>query len=607
MRRTPQFLRKATAAPPQKIPHLTLSSKAPSGNSLSQLQQSIGNHAINGIIRAKLKVTQPGDKHKQQADRVADTVMRMPEPLVQRQPQEEEEKTLRRQPKEEEDEMMRRQPLEEDEELQTKPNGSNVPQVSPRVQSQINSLRGGGRPLPTTARTFYEPRFGYDFSDVHVHTNSRAAETAAAVNAKAFTVGRDVVFGPGEYAPESAAGKRLLAHELTHVVQQSSSSLSIQRDDGVASGAAENASRVETNPNPVRLQRLNDLMQQITEQTLDTLLVRGQLDALPPASSLERVTLEEALNASRTTLIQLLEERISLLYEEIANLEARSGPSPTSSAEHPEIEALGHERNRRADELRQHQQQLRPLKRWQTRREIETLETQIAEADKELSALPQVSDPTDPRAELAQLRRNELEQRKKDLAASLTSTATEYEQWDSRWGAIRYGQSTACTNIKEAGCGPTSLAMLLNYLYQEDPESLAASGAMEIVTPPETAAYAATHGRVCNSGTVGDTMVTQVHTGFPGFQGKKVSLDEATAQLRRGNLIIFLCKSCTGKKQSGGARSYGGHFMVLNGVDANASVYNVLDPGAKEASDIATISRAELLSNSGGFWMITRM
>jgi Peptidase_C39 like family len=200
----------------------------------------------------------------------------------------------------------------------------------------------------------------------------------------------------------------------------------------------------------------------------------------------------------------------------------------------------------------------------------------------------------------------ELQQRKRELAASLTSTATEYEQWDPRWGAIRYGSSSECTNIKEAGCGPTSLAIVMNYLYQEDPESLAASGAIEIVSPPETAAYAATHGRVCNSGTAGDTMVTQVHTGWPGFRGIRITLKEATAQLRSGNLVIFLCKHCTGQKQKGGTRRYGGHFMVLNGVDADGTTYNVLDPGGRETRDIVTISREELQNHTNGFWIIER-
>lgn len=81
-------------------------------------------------------------------------------------------------------------------------------------------LRSPGQPLNAATRAFMEPRFGHDFSDVRVHTDSNAAESAGAVRAMAFTVGRHIVFGAGQYAPHSAVGMRLLAHELTHVAQQ---------------------------------------------------------------------------------------------------------------------------------------------------------------------------------------------------------------------------------------------------------------------------------------------------------------------------------------------------------------------------------------------------
>ncbi len=81
-------------------------------------------------------------------------------------------------------------------------------------------LRSPGQPLDEATRAFMEPRFGHDLSRVRVHTNAKAAESARAVNALAYTVGRDVVFGSGQFAPGTVAGQRLLAHELTHVVQQ---------------------------------------------------------------------------------------------------------------------------------------------------------------------------------------------------------------------------------------------------------------------------------------------------------------------------------------------------------------------------------------------------
>jgi len=81
---------------------------------------------------------------------------------------------------------------------------------------------GGGAPLTGETRDFMESRLGADFGDVRVHTDSKASESARSVQAHAYTVGNDVVFQSGKYEPESDSGKRMLAHELTHVVQQRS-------------------------------------------------------------------------------------------------------------------------------------------------------------------------------------------------------------------------------------------------------------------------------------------------------------------------------------------------------------------------------------------------
>ncbi|MCX7114207.1 MAG: DUF4157 domain-containing protein [Proteobacteria bacterium] len=86
------------------------------------------------------------------------------------------------------------------------------------------TLRSSGQPLDSNTRLFMEPRFGHDFSRVQIHTGANAVESANAVNALAYTVGRDIVFASGQYAPNTKSGQRLLAHELTHVVQQTNSS-----------------------------------------------------------------------------------------------------------------------------------------------------------------------------------------------------------------------------------------------------------------------------------------------------------------------------------------------------------------------------------------------
>ncbi len=114
---------------------------------------------------------------------------------------------------------------EKEEVLQFKSQTTHSPVVRSSINSRIQALKGGGRPLSGSERTFFEPRFGYSFSNVRIHTGSHASETAKSVNAKAFTLGKDVVFGAGEYAPETKEGKKLLGHELTHVVQQNGRSL----------------------------------------------------------------------------------------------------------------------------------------------------------------------------------------------------------------------------------------------------------------------------------------------------------------------------------------------------------------------------------------------
>jgi hypothetical protein len=111
------------------------------------------------------------------------------------------------------------------EEVQTKPslqraaaNGSN--DASSNLESQLSSSKGGGSPLPDEVRSFMEPRIGADFGSVRVHTDSEAVQMNRELSAQAFTHGSDIYFGAGKYNPSSSDGKRLLAHELTHVVQQ---------------------------------------------------------------------------------------------------------------------------------------------------------------------------------------------------------------------------------------------------------------------------------------------------------------------------------------------------------------------------------------------------
>jgi hypothetical protein len=99
--------------------------------------------------------------------------------------------------------------------------GDHAAQADNAVPSIVHDvLRGGGERLPGDVRAFMEPRFGADFSDVRLHTDGQAAQSSRAVQAQAYTAGPHIVFGAGRYQPSTPAGQRLLAHELTHVVQQ---------------------------------------------------------------------------------------------------------------------------------------------------------------------------------------------------------------------------------------------------------------------------------------------------------------------------------------------------------------------------------------------------
>ncbi len=110
--------------------------------------------------------------------------------------------------------------------------GTRHPGGLPPSVSQV--LASAGQPLDPATRAFMEPRFRHDFSRVRVHTDEQAAESARSVNALAYTVGRDVVFEGGQYAPRTEQGKRLLAHELAHVVQQSRGGQTPQVDPNTA-------------------------------------------------------------------------------------------------------------------------------------------------------------------------------------------------------------------------------------------------------------------------------------------------------------------------------------------------------------------------------------
>jgi hypothetical protein len=213
------------------------------------LQRVVGNRVTRAVIQPRLVVGPAGDRYEQEADHVANQVMTMPAPSVrasvQRQAEEEEEiqtsSLLQRQAEEEEEiqtsPLLQRQ-AEEEEEIQTSrlDRSSWVGggfEVGDGMEGRLTSLRGQGDPLSADVRAFMEPRFGADFGGVRIHTGGESDQMNRSLNAQAFTHGQDIYMGAGRFDPGSSGGRQLLAHELTHVIQQTGSARLRRRSDGI--------------------------------------------------------------------------------------------------------------------------------------------------------------------------------------------------------------------------------------------------------------------------------------------------------------------------------------------------------------------------------------
>ena len=168
-----------------------------------EAQQNIDTGSLQYLpVQRKLSVGAANDPLEEEADAMADKVMRMPEPFIQRKCKECEE---------EENKVQRKEST-----------GAATPAITPAVEQALQST---GQSMDKPTRSFMEERFGYDFSNVQIHNDLLAHQSATDINALAYTNNNHVVFGAGQYQPDTTGGKQLLAHELTHVVQQQSNSI----------------------------------------------------------------------------------------------------------------------------------------------------------------------------------------------------------------------------------------------------------------------------------------------------------------------------------------------------------------------------------------------
>jgi hypothetical protein len=217
-KKSDRAIRSKTSAPPKEI---TRSDHPDSRKKILALQQTAGNQAVqrmmkSGVLQAKLRIGQPNDIYEQEADRVAEQVMRMPDPsrtlecLTVSQPAAAaiQRKCIRCKNNEyDEKKLMRKET----------PVSLYHPDVPPVV---YDVLRSPGQPLDPATRAFFEPRFGADFGNVRIHSDSRSEKAVQSIQAMAFTVGNDIFLNREQHYSRSPTRQFLLAHELSHVIQQ---------------------------------------------------------------------------------------------------------------------------------------------------------------------------------------------------------------------------------------------------------------------------------------------------------------------------------------------------------------------------------------------------
>jgi hypothetical protein len=222
-------------------------------HAILQIQRTIGNQAVQSLLRsggpqAKFEDGQPEDIYAQEAGEFTETALPMRSPML-LMPADGSRPEIQRKCEEcasgrglcptcaEEEEAVQRKPLapgitpviqrrvatEPKEALgtfQIAASHGHPPGAASGLETQLNAMRGGGQSLAPSTRAFMESRFGDDFSQVRIHSDSQASKAARALQAQAFTRGQDIFFATGQYQPDTPHGRQLLAHELTHTIQQ---------------------------------------------------------------------------------------------------------------------------------------------------------------------------------------------------------------------------------------------------------------------------------------------------------------------------------------------------------------------------------------------------
>jgi hypothetical protein len=193
---------------------------------IQNLQRSLGNRGVqrmlaNRAIQAKLVVGAANDKYEAEADQMAaQVVSQQAQPAAQRQPLASQVTPVVRRKISDEPQEPAPAPEGPEEEIQTKRESGDSFEADSGFEAQLASAKTGGQALPAPLRRELEPKFGADFGRVKLHTDAKSNQLNRAVGAQAFTHGKDIYLASGKYQPETTPGKQLLAHELTHTLQQ---------------------------------------------------------------------------------------------------------------------------------------------------------------------------------------------------------------------------------------------------------------------------------------------------------------------------------------------------------------------------------------------------
>lgn len=336
------------------------------------LQQRLGNHGAQrfgaqvvarssapggsvggGTSAGTFSLSAPDDASEREADRVADAVMRTtergsasPSPSA---------LTVQRACADCEEEMSKRaraaQPVAAGDapEVHRSASSAEASQVSAPVAASIHDMQGGGAPLADATRALFEPRFGADFSHVRVHTGAQARETAKSIDAKAFTVGRDIAFAGGQYSPDSHEGQKLLAHELTHVVQQRGGAGAAVAANGISNAggtavrqADAGATQVAAHGTSARLPA--SLMSVSAPASRATVYRDPQRDvarAEPPPAAIDsdledriRAELNQVIAPTKGKALRAREQRLTIIFNSVVGLDRTTLLERLSKSQH---------------------------------------------------------------------------------------------------------------------------------------------------------------------------------------------------------------------------------------------------------------------------------